>query len=139
MNPISVNAKIRYMKPASGGMKRTRYTAELTKDEQKLWEESFSVSAKREKKDESTVKISSAMLPKVTTPIKSFSVEASGQYSLHIAQKGEHDIAVAKLDMALRRNVIVPNMKIVMAGGIALILAIIGFILTKYKKVEPIK
>jgi hypothetical protein len=139
MNPISVNAKIRYMKPASGGMKRTRYTAELTKDEQKLWEESFSVSAKREKKDESTVKISSAMLPKVTTPIKSFSVEESGQYTLHIEQKGEHDIAVAKLDMALRRNVIVPNMKIVMAGGIALLLAITGLILTKNKKVEPIK
>ncbi len=139
MNPISVNAKIRYMKPVSGGMKRTRYTAELTNNKKKLWEESFSVSAKREKKDESTSKISSAMLPKVTTSIKLFSIEESGQYTLNIEQKGEHDIAVAKLDMALRRNVIVPNMKIVMAGGIALILAIIGFILTKNKKVEPLE
>ncbi|MEN7972581.1 MAG: hypothetical protein ABFR47_01975 [Verrucomicrobiota bacterium] len=137
MNPISVNAIIRYMTPASGGMKRTRYTAELTNNAEKLWEESFSISAKREKKDGSTIKINSAMLPKATTPIKLFSIEEPGQYTLNIEQKGEHDIAVAKLDMALRRNVIVPNMKIVMAGGAALLLAITGFILTKNKKVEP--
>lgn len=135
MNPISVSAKIRYMKPASRGMKRTRYTAELTNDEGNLWEESFSVSAKRKKKDESTVNSSSAMLPSATTPIRSFSVEESGQYTLHVEQNGEHDIAVAKLEMALRRNVIVPNLKIVMAGGIALVLAITGFVLTKKQKV----
>ena len=137
MNPISMNAHIRYMKPASGGMKRTRYRAELTKNEEKLWEETFSVSAKKEKADQKTVSIGDAMLPKMTTPIKLFSIEESGQYTLRIEQKGEHEIAVAKLDMALRRNVIVPNMKIVMAGGIALLLAITGFILTRKNNGEP--
>lgn len=133
MNPISVHAKIQYMKPTSGGIKKTRYRAELTKNEKKLWEETFSVSAKKEKKDQDTVSIGGAMLPKMTTPIKRFSIEESGQYTLRIEQTGEHEIAVAKLDMALRRNVIVPNMKIVMAGGIALLLAITGFILTRKK------
>lgn len=79
------------------------------------------------------------MLSKMTTPIKLFSIEESGQYTLRIEQKGEHDIAVAKLDMALRRNVIVPNMKIVMAGGIALLLAITGFILTRKKTLNRLE
>jgi hypothetical protein len=131
MNPISVNAKIQYMKPASGGMKRTGYRAELKKDEKKLWEETFTVSAKKEKKDEKSISIGGAMLPKMTIPIKSFSIEESGQYTLSIQQKGEHDIAVANLDVGLRRNVILPNMKIVISGGIALILAVLGFILTR--------
>ncbi len=130
MNPLSVNATIRYMKPATGGMKKTRYRAEFAKDKKMLWEKSFSVSAKKEKKDKSTIKIGSAMLPKVTLPVKSFSVEESGQYTLRIQQKGEHDIAVANLDLDFRRNVILPNMKILIAGGIALLLAVLGFILT---------
>lgn len=137
MNPISVNAKIRYMKPVSGGMKRTGYRAEFTKDNQKVWEESFSVSAKKEaKRDQKTIRIGDAMLPKMTIPIQSFSIQEAGQYSLSIKQKGDHDIAVANLDVDLRRNVILPNMKIVISGGIALLLAITGFILTK-KKIEP--
>ena len=130
MNPISVNAKIRYMKPVSGGMKRTGYRAEFTKDDQKVWEESFSVSAKKEKKDQKTISIGDAMLPKMTIPIKSFSIQDSGRYSLSIKQKGDHDIAVANLDVDLRRNVIIPNMTIVICGGITLLLAVAGLILT---------
>ena len=133
MNPISMNAHIRYMKPSSGGMKRTEYRVELIKNKKTLWEEMFSVSASKEKKDKKTIHIGSAMLPKTTLLIKSFSIEESGQYQLRIKQKGKSDIAVAQLDMVLRRNVIVPNMKIVIAGGIALLLAITGFILTRKK------
>ena len=140
MNPISVTAHIRYMKPVSGAIgvkKRTEYRAELTKGNQELWNERFSVSSKRENKDKKGISIGAAMLPKTTTPIKSFSIEKSGQYSLSIKQKGDRDIAVANLDVDLRRNVILPNMKIVISGGIALLLAIAGFTLTRKNNVEP--
>ena len=136
MNPISVDAKIQYMKPASGGTKRTQYAAKLSGNGKTLWEKTFSVSAKMDQKDGNTVKIDKVMIPKLTTSIKRFSIEEPGSYTLDIEQKGEHDLAVAKLDLDLRKNVIVPNMKVVMAGGISLLLAIAGFVLPKNKKDE---
>lgn len=128
MNPISVKAVIRYMKPASAMRKRTEYKAELAEGKKTVWARTFSISSKKEKEDDKTIKIGDSMLAKTTIPIKTFSVEKAGPYTLNLQNAGEHGLAVANLDVALRRNVMIPNMVILLSGGMALLLGVAGLV-----------
>lgn len=128
MNPMSVKAVVRYMPPAGAARKRAGYRAALVKDGLSVWEKTFSVTAKKEKKEEGTVKIGAGPLPKVTVAVKTFSIEESGTYLLDVQREGEHELAVAVLDMDIRRNVIIPNTVVVASGGGSLLLGMVGLI-----------
>lgn len=128
MNPISVQAIIRYLKPASGVRKRASYRIDLANAGETVWEKTFSVSAKKENKDENANPIDG--LPKTTILVKTFSVEESGQYILDVREEGDHDLAVARLDVDVRRNVLIPNKVVLISGGIALLLGVAGLIIS---------
>ncbi len=128
MNPISVNAVVRYMKPASARRKRATYRTELAKENATVWSKTFSVSPKNDKKDEKPLKIG-VTLPKVTIPINTFSVEEAGPYTLSVRRGDDGDLAVANLDVALRRNVLIPSKSVLISGGVALLLGIVGLVM----------
>lgn len=133
MNPIAVNAKARYMKPTSGLNRRTRFVASILKDTDKIWEDGFSVSAQKPKKQKEGISIGEVGLPRTTIHLGSLTVADSGTYTLDVRQEGEKDVAVASLKLQLRRNVLIPNMKVVMGGGAAIVISIIGFVGFKKK------
>lgn len=134
MNPIAVNAKARYLKPTSGITKRTRFMAEVFQGSEKIWEDAFSVSSKKDDKKKSGVTLSEAQLPRTTIHLGAFTIPDAGTYTLDVHQNGEKEIAVASLVLELRRNVTMPNMKVVLGGGIAIVLAIGGLIISSKRK-----
>jgi len=130
MNPISVQAIVRYMKPVRAGRHRAEYRFALARDETAVWSKMFSVSAKKETQDKKSVQIGAMKLPKTTVHVTTFSVEEGGQYTLDVRTGDDHDLTVANLDIALRRNVLIASKYVLIAGGIALLLGVAGLVVS---------
>ena len=132
MNPLSLNATVQYLQPTTGGIKRAPYRVAFKKEGETLWEKQFSASAQANKKK--PIAVNNVLLPQSSISITFFSVEAPGFYTLQIQQNGKPNLAVSNLDLEIRRNVILPNMKIVLSGALFIILSIFGFIFSGKKK-----
>lgn len=128
MNPLSVQAVVHYLKPAGAGRHRAEYRVALAKDRNPVWSKNISMSAKVEKKDEKAISIGG--LPKTTVHVKTFSVEEAGHYTLDLREGEDHKLIVATLDVVLRRNVMIPNKGILIAGGIGLFLGAVGLVIS---------
>ncbi len=128
MNPLTVQAIARYLQPAGARRKQAEYRVELAKGEETVWANTVSISARKEKKEEKTIKLGIANLPKTTLHIKTFSVDEAGPYTLDVRKGADDDLAVATLELAVRRNVLIPNRTTLIAGGMAFVLGIAGLI-----------
>lgn len=125
MNPIGINADVSYQKPNSRTTQRASYDAQLKLNDQVVWSENFSVSAKRKKDDSGSISIGGNS---TVVGVKTFSVEEAGEYQLHIQPKGNTRLNVEHIDIKVRKNVSSPNLGILIGGWIAFALSIVGFI-----------
>jgi len=131
MNPISVIAKFKYLKPRHmvGLSESNNYLGRLSINDQEIWSEDFALDVRRDKNSDSGVLANSLVLPTSIELIKTFTINESGSYDLSVKETGKTEIAVADIEMSVRRNVLIPNMKIVIGGTVALLSSIVGFVL----------
>jgi len=123
MNPLRCAVSAHYAPPIKAGLQSTQYVATLKKEDgETVWEEKFSISARRDEKKNRKKNISIGVSTRTTNKsIKTFSVQESGTYDLKVLQKGENDIIVDKLDIGISRNVAIPSVPVVISGFVLLL------------------
>lgn len=132
MNPISISAKIQYLKPKHiVGIRATNsYSGQLKLGVQDIWQSRFSLNVDDDDENDDGISVGGILKPVSVSHIKTFSVEEGGAYDLHVESASDPDIAVADIEIRVRRNVLIPNLKVVLGGVVSLVLSIVGLVVS---------
>lgn len=130
MNPISINATIKYRDPHRGLPRakfKLKYNIALKLNDQDIWNKYYSISPKIRKGTNGGATTYKEVV------LDTFSVKESGKYSLNMKKMLPSKTYVSYIDIDVRRNVIFANMKIMILGIIFIFLSLICYYLSQRK------
>jgi hypothetical protein len=113
--------------------KTTGYSAVLKKDGVPIWDDDFRVSAKGEAKDNNTSAGITIGHHSYNVGIRTFSIEESGEYQLHVTHSGKREVPIREVEVQVRRNISPINTPIAATGGTMLAAGVILAIPRKKK------
>jgi len=102
------------------------YHAVLARDAQTIWEEGFSVSRPSKSDDTADEGPKTRIFPKsaeLTSPLRTFSVDRAGEFTFRVRPEPVSPRPGVKLVLHVRRNVVSPNLAMVIPG---FLLALVG-------------
>jgi len=141
MNPISFVAETQYFLPIEYTSYKTGFLSRLSKDNSTIWQEGFSVIAERKNTDpENGIAISMKSSNKNVgySNLKTFNVESSGKYKLLMVEDYHSELAISKINIIVKGNLLTPNKNIIKAGfltmGTSLLFLLISLVVEKNRR-----
>lgn len=140
MNPVSFNASVKYYDPKSrrGVRRSSSYSYVLKNGDRTVWNNTSNHSLNRSSTSNSNGNNTTGSLVTDFSVLQTFEVEQDGEYVLDVSKVGgdvqRSVMEIDAIDVEVRRNVVLANMKIVIGGVVILVLSFIGLMIMGKKK-----
>ena len=137
MNSVAAIVKLRALENVSSTATRTtEVVLTLSRGGTQLWTEtaSFTQPAVARDRDASLDPGAAVKRDAFRSLVKRFEVEAPGDYTFNLALGGRRELQVIALGLELRRNTAAPDLGILIAGGVLLVLGLGGLLLGRRRR-----
>ena len=137
MNPVAAIVKLQALENVSSTAARTTEVAlTLSRGGTPLWTEtaSFTQPAVARDRDASLDPGAAVKRDAFRSLVKRFEVEAPGDYTFNLALGGRRELQVTALGLELRRNAVAPDLGVLVAGGVLLVVGLGGLLLGRRRR-----
>ena len=137
MNPVAAIIKLQALENVSSTATRTTEVAlTLTRGGTPIWTEtaSFTQPAVARDRDASLDPGAAVKRDAFRSLVKRFEVEAPGDYTFSLALGGRRELQVTAFGLELRRNAVAPDLGVLIAGGVLLVVGLGGLLLGRRRR-----
>ena len=131
MNPIRITAHASYPEPTT--RRSSEYELTLSRGDQVVWQEPFSVSSSRDRdRDAGTISVGTSHT-RSSESLGVLSIAEPGAHTIDV-KAGTSDLDIAKLEIAVRCNVQQADKRLYIPGIVLAVVAVLGLLVTAPKK-----